>query len=389
MALPNLLMPDWGNAGDKLADAYVQRTRQNQLAAALPGAFAGDQNALAALYKADPRIGAQVQQGNLERQRYDEAAKLKAEETRRGLMREGLVDFGSTLANADATQHASIYGTGRTQLIQQYPELAGRLPEQWSPDLLPYARALAGVKPQNPAGPTSDQLEYNQAVDQGYKGTIFDYQRDLKQAGAASTVTYGSPVAAVDSNGNPILIQPSNRGGAPSVIPNAKPAPGAGGAKDPTEDQSKAAGWLAQALNSYKNAEAVLAESPGADQPNVTADVLGAIPLVGGAARNATLTPAQQKYQQAMSSFSEAALRAATGAGVTEAEARQKIRELTPQIGDSQAVRDQKRASLLVYLDSLKTRAGRAATDVQVPNAAAANAVPDDIAAILKKHGGK
>jgi hypothetical protein len=182
------------------------------------------------------------------------------------------------------------------------------------------------------------------------------------------------------------LVQPNNRGGV-LPVPGFKPAPNAAATKDPTEDQSKAAGWLAQALNAYNNAEDVLTKNPGADKPNVGADVLGALPLVGGAARNAALTPAQQKYQQAMSSFSEAALRAATGAGVTESEARQKIRELTPQIGDSAEVREQKRSSLMVYLDSLKQRAGRAATGVDL--ARPSGAVPEDIAAILQRHGKK
>ena len=59
-------------------------------------------------------------------------------------------------------------------------------------------------------------------------------------------------------------------------------------------------------------------------------------------------------------SLAEAALRAATGAGVNYEEARQKVEELTPVYGDKPAVIKQKLDSVKVYLDSLKSRAGRA-----------------------------
>ena len=39
------------------------------------------------------------------------------------------------------------------------------------------------------------------------------------------TVNYGTPVAAVDAQGNPVFIQPSKEGGAPSVIPGYAPPP--------------------------------------------------------------------------------------------------------------------------------------------------------------------
>ena len=65
-------------------------------------------------------------------------------------------------------------------------------------------------------------------------------------------------------------------------------------------------------------------------------------------------------FLQGARSLSEAALRAATGAGVNYEEARQKIEELTPVYGDKPAVIKQKLDSVKVYLDSLKSRAGRA-----------------------------
>ena len=75
---------------------------------------------------------------------------------------------------------------------------------------------------------------------------------------------------------------------------------------------------------------------------------------------NTARPPNRQRYAQPAAAFAEAPLRAATDAGVTIDEAKQKIAELTPQRGDSEDVIKQKRASQRVYLDSLEARAGGA-----------------------------
>jgi hypothetical protein len=136
-----------------------------------------------------------------------------------------------------------------------------------------------------------------------------------------------------------------------------EPAPGgpkpAGSAA--TEDERKAAGWFNQAQNAFKNMESALASDAEADEPGII-ETYSPIEELGNVSRS----PNRQRYVQASESFGEAVLRAATGAGVNKDEARQKARELTPQRGDSAQVRDQKRASLSVYLQSLQQRAGRA-----------------------------
>jgi hypothetical protein len=137
-------------------------------------------------------------------------------------------------------------------------------------------------------------------------------------------------------------------------------AGGAAGAGKATEDERKAAGWLSQARFAYDNMMSAIGEDPGAASPSVMQEMVGAIPKVGTALKNTITSEARQKFEQASSSFAEAALRAATGAGVTESEARQKIRELTPQIGDKPGQIAQKKEALQVYLQSLEARAGRA-----------------------------
>lgn len=187
MPLPNLLLPDWGSVGNDLHDAIIDRNRRNRLAATLPGAYSGDSNALADLARVSPEAFIQVQNHRAQQERLAAQDKLKADEVRRGQMREGLVDFGATIANAEEGQYPTLYATGRTALVGQYPELAQKLPEQWSPELLPYARALAGVKPQAAPGPTDDMREYSQAQTQGFTGTLQDWILSQKKAGAPKT----------------------------------------------------------------------------------------------------------------------------------------------------------------------------------------------------------
>lgn len=143
----------------------------------------------------------------------------------------------------------------------------------------------------------------------------------------------------------------------------------------PTEDERKASGWLSQADNAYRNMLSVMGVNPDAAKPaalSLTGIRSGAgtlvqsIPFVGqtdiAQGLGNFIKPSDRlKFEQASGSLSEALLRAATGAGVNESEARQKIREVTPVFGDSDENIAQKLASIPVYLESLKARAGRAA----------------------------
>lgn len=127
-----------------------------------------------------------------------------------------------------------------------------------------------------------------------------------------------------------------------------------------TEDQGKATGWLVQAENAFKNMQSSGFDQQGnrksAAVPGFN-DAIGAIPGMGGAA-NLMRSEDRQKFIQASSSMSEALLRAATGAGVNESEAKQKIAELTPVFGEAESVTKQKMGAIPLYIESLKVRAG-------------------------------
>jgi len=133
-----------------------------------------------------------------------------------------------------------------------------------------------------------------------------------------------------------------------------------------SEDERKAAGWLVQADNAYKNILGAMYTKEGKPTGAEEKGFFEALPLIGGG--GATQSEKRQQFVQAASALSEALLRAATGAGQNENEAKQKIEELTPQYFDTRGTIDQKLKAIPVYLNSLKERAGRAAPkDYQVP----------------------
>jgi hypothetical protein len=146
-----------------------------------------------------------------------------------------------------------------------------------------------------------------------------------------------------------------------------------------TEDQGKATGWLVQAENAFKNMTAAVDPAQGGKASAATpglGDAVAAVPGLGGAG-NWLRSDNRQKFVQGSSSLSEALLRAATGAGVNKDEAKQKVQELTPQWGDSEAVIAQKTAAIPLYIESLKVRAGPGARKAEgITASAPASAAP-------------
>lgn len=135
-----------------------------------------------------------------------------------------------------------------------------------------------------------------------------------------------------------------------------EPIPGApSNASVGSEDERKAAGWYGQATRALSNMRAAVAEDKDADTPGLIETYIPNAEIA-----NRSRDPARQRYANASSSLAEALLRAATGAGVNESEARQKILEVTPQRGDSKEVKQQKMRAAEGYLADLQARAGRA-----------------------------
>jgi hypothetical protein len=147
---------------------------------------------------------------------------------------------------------------------------------------------------------------------------------------------------------------------------NGQPTPYSGpllpkiSAAQPTEDERKAAGWFAQADNARRNMANTLARDSTASAPTFKESALSKVPVWGEEFANSARPENRQMFVQAASSMAEALLRAATGAGINESEARQKANELVPILGDKPGVIQQKLESYDVYMASLRTRANRA-----------------------------
>ena len=145
-----------------------------------------------------------------------------------------------------------------------------------------------------------------------------------------------------------------------TFIPGGPADPVTKSSGTPSEDERKAAGWFFQADNARRNMENVVKRNPGAAYPTVVERGAGAIPMFGDDIANKLRPEDRQMFVQAAGSMAEALLRAATGAGVNESEARQKVAELVPQLGDKPGTVKQKTDSYGVYMSSLQARAGRA-----------------------------
>lgn len=143
------------------------------------------------------------------------------------------------------------------------------------------------------------------------------------------------------------------------------------GSAEPTEDERKAAGWFAQADNARRNMAAVVKRNPQAAYPTMTERGVSMVPGVGSDLAYAMSTADRQMFIQASESMAEALLRAATGAGVNESEAAQKVRELVPRIGEKPESVQQKMNAYEMYMNALRTRANRA-----MPGAGRGQAAP-------------
>jgi hypothetical protein len=164
-----------------------------------------------------------------------------------------------------------------------------------------------------------------------------------------------------------LLIDPRTGQARQVVGTDGQPIAPKGGSAKMTEDQGKATGWLIQAENAFKNMKAAGFDAQGNPKSAAYPGINDAIANIPGGApiANSMRSPDRQKFIQGASSLSEALLRAATGAGVNESEAKQKIAELTPQYGEDKATTKQKMAAIPLYIESLKVRAGPGASKAQ------------------------
>ena len=155
---------------------------------------------------------------------------------------------------------------------------------------------------------------------------------------------YGSPMSAVDKQGNPVFIQPSQTGGPPSVMEEFRPLVTAPALN---EVQSNAAGF----------ADRIASAMPELDRvsPLRSAIVAEGLPLGLGAAR---VPDRDKRFFQAERSFINAILRKESGAAIAASEFESARRQYIPQPGDGPEVLERKRIERQVALQNLSRAAG-------------------------------
>lgn len=141
-------------------------------------------------------------------------------------------------------------------------------------------------------------------------------------------------------------------------------------------------------------AEKILGEmsDQGTVRPSVMKGVVEKIPLVGGAAgavANNMSSPQQQKVEQAQRDFINAVLRRESGAAIAESEFENARKQYFPAVGDSQAVIQQKTQNRQLATKGIMAEVPTKQRNSLGDPAPNDTGVPDDIAAILRKHGGK
>jgi hypothetical protein len=155
-------------------------------------------------------------------------------------------------------------------------------------------------------------------------------------------VNYGSPVAGVDEQGNPVYFQPSRTGGKPSIVPGVRPE-----AARPTEGQ----------VNSALFVDRMSAASPVLDKlqpPSVTATTKAGIPGIG----NVLLSPENRQFFQAERNFITAVLRKESGASISDQEFATARQVYIPQPGDDDQTLKMKREARASAISGIARGAG-------------------------------
>ncbi len=128
---------------------------------------------------------------------------------------------------------------------------------------------------------------------------------------------------------------------------------------------------------------------PGAVNAKMNA---GDVPIVGGTAGyigNLMLTEEGQQAEQAQRDFVNAVLRRESGAVISPSEFANAQKQYFPQPGDDPKTLAQKRANRQLAISGLQVEVPGGFRGAPTLTNAKGAGVPDDIAAILKKHGGK
>ena len=346
--------------------ARQDRQNQNALSALLPQAMAGDQNALMKAYAIDPRGATaimQYQAAQEEASTRKQDRQLRLDEASRERLGGQWKEAAGYLLNVPEGQEAAAWPA----IVAQYPDL--QLPPQYDPNFRARAMAILGKVPEapKPITPTDDMREFEFAQT---NPAFAQYQEKMRRAGAANnSVSFGTPMAGVDAQGNPVYFQPSKDGGAPAIVPGVRPAPNK--AEQPTESERTGAFLWDRVQRAKQDIAEVTKKNPGSARPEFGGVIAGAIG--GETARNFANSEDRQRIEAAQMDALDAALTLATGAAYTKEQLESQRRSHFPQIGDTPATAAEKNRRFNDLVKAAELKAGRALPKTEIPSAGAGN----------------
>jgi hypothetical protein len=202
--------------------------------------------------------------------------------------------------------------------------------------------------PQEGPTPTDDQREYDLAVQQGFKGTFFDYQQQMRRS-SATTIDMRSPPTAPQGQVYVPDPDPNNKlGYRLENIP---------GAKDPRTEAQQKAGLLSERMKS-------LSADVKDEAPTIPTQLMASLAQGGGITggmANAGLSAEQQKHFNAARGWLAGVLRQDTGATIQPFEIAEYYPTFFPVPGDSKEVIAQKKKLREVTENAISANSGRQA----------------------------
>jgi hypothetical protein len=203
--------------------------------------------------------------------------------------------------------------------------------------------------------------------------------QNMTDARARDTLDAGRNQVVQSDNG-PVLVNTRTGAGKTIMGPDGQPLPGV--TKPLNDSQSKALlfGTRMQQANGILNelgAKGVNSSVPGSRAPVV------------GSIVNYLSSDEHQKLDQAKRDFLNATLRRESGAAISPGEFENGDKQYFPQVGDSKAVIEQKARNRELAARGVLIEVPEKQRGSLAPSKPAAAGVPDDIAALLQKHGGK
>lgn len=277
---------------------------------------------------------------------------------------------------------------GRPELVQQGPTpTGGNIPVQpamptQAPN--PMAALLKAQASQSPEGrayiapllanaipkKTEQQINYEAAKADGFKGSFTDYKNQMSDYQKAELDIQKKRLALEGSNANkPQIVETANgfaavdarTGIAIPVTANGQPLMGNKGAL--TESQGKSTAFRSQMVGANNMLKTIQAEGFNPEDKRNQADI-----NIAGGMGNIIASPAAQQYKQAQNQWTEAYLRFKTGAGTNASEVESNRKTYFPQLGDSPAVIAQKSQMREQAERDIGFAAGRGAQMGEQPN---------------------